>query len=112
MPEPDDYFILKPKHSGFYSTALDILLQHIGVKKLILTGISSDQCVLFTANDAYLRNFEVAIPRDCIAAATRAQTELALRYFKSVLNADIRPSSRLSLPKRARRNLRSAATHG
>src|SRR4051812_9225116 len=55
-PEPDDYFVLKPKHSGFFSTTLDILLEYLGAKTLILTGIAGNICVLFTANDAYLRD--------------------------------------------------------
>src|SRR5215210_2987853 len=55
VPGDDDYFVLKPKHSGFYSTTLDLLLTHLNVKNLILTGITADICILFTANDAYLR---------------------------------------------------------
>src|SRR3954470_2355664 len=67
-PKPDDYCILKPKHSGFFATPLDTLLELLGAKRLILTGVSSNQCVLFTANDAYVRDLEVLIPRDCISA--------------------------------------------
>src|SRR5688572_15750186 len=55
MPEADDYFVLKPKHSGFYSTTLDTVLRHLQTHTVILTGIAGDRCVLFTANDAYLR---------------------------------------------------------
>src|SRR5213082_2089557 len=54
-PEDDDYFVLKPKHSGFFSTTLDILLSYLGVETLVLTGIAGNICVLFTANDAYMR---------------------------------------------------------
>jgi nicotinamidase-related amidase len=52
QPDEQDYFVLKPKHSGFYSTALDVLLEYLGVQTLILTGIAANICVLFTANDA------------------------------------------------------------
>lgn len=93
-PEKDDYFILKPRHSGFYASSLEILLENMGVRRLVLTGISSHQCVLFTANDAYVREYELKIPRDCIAAPTPPQTRLALQYFQTVLGADIRPSAR------------------
>ena len=96
-PDPDDYCILKPKHSGFFATALDTILKTIGVSRLILTGVSSNQCVLFTANDAYIRDLELAIPRDCISAHKAADTALALRYFESVLAADIAVSSRVRL---------------
>lgn len=98
-PEPDDFCILKPKHSGFFATALETVLQMLEAKRLILTGVSSNQCVLFTANDAYVRDFELLVPRDCISARKPKDTALALQYFRSVLSADVTPSTRLRLPK-------------
>jgi nicotinamidase-related amidase len=92
VPAADDYCVLKPKHSGFYATALDTIVEYIGAKRLILTGVSSHQCVLFTANDAYVRDHELAIPRDCISARNAKDTRLALEYFTRVLSADVRPS--------------------
>lgn len=94
-PTPDDYFVLKPRHSAFFASALEALLAYMGARKLIITGVSSHQCVLFTANDAYVREYELAIPRDCIAAPTAQQTKFALRYFEMVLSADTRSSTRL-----------------
>src|SRR6185503_10597113 len=67
-PNDRDYFVLKPKHSGFYSTTLYLLLQHLGARTLILTGFSADICVLFTAADAYLRDYHLIIPSDCVAS--------------------------------------------
>src|SRR6476620_9501601 len=61
-PEPDDYFVLKPKHSGFFSTTLDTLLEHLGVKTIILTGMAANICVLFTANDVYMRDLKLLVP--------------------------------------------------
>jgi nicotinamidase-related amidase len=63
IPGENDYSVLKPKHSGFFSTSLDVLLSYLGAKKLIVTGFAADICVHFTANDAYMRDFELAIPR-------------------------------------------------
>ena len=97
-PARDDYRLLKPRHSGFFATALDSLLGHLGVRTLLLTGTTSHQCVLFTANDAYVRELALVIPRDCIAARRPADTQLALRYFRTVLGADVRESSRVVLP--------------
>src|SRR5215203_3624728 len=57
MPGDDDYFVLKPANSGFFATPLQTLLQLIGAETLILTGVSSHQCILFTAADAYVRNY-------------------------------------------------------
>lgn len=94
-PEEDDYFILKPKHSAFYSTSLDVLLNYLGAKKLIITGFAADICVLFTANDAYMRDYELAIPADCIAAETAEAAQHARLQMKRFLRADVRPSGRL-----------------
>ncbi len=58
-PEEDDYFVLKPKHSAFYATTLDTLLQYLGAKRLILTGVAGNICILFSANDAYMRDFDL-----------------------------------------------------
>ena len=99
VPDEDDYFILKPKHSGFYSTTLDLLLEYLRAETLILTGLTSDVCVLFTANDAYLRDFRLIIPSDCGAAIDPEDHQYALRQMQRVLKADIRPSMELDLKK-------------
>jgi nicotinamidase-related amidase len=93
LPEADDYFVLKPKHSGFFSTTLDILLEHLATKTLILTGIAGNNCVLFTANDAYMRDFALIVPRDCVAPNTEQLNRDALEQMRSVLKSDIRPSN-------------------
>jgi nicotinamidase-related amidase len=99
-PQSADYCVLKPKHSGFYQTALDTLLSLIGAEQMILTGVSSHQCVLFTANDAYLRELGLTIPRDCIGAREASATRLALRYFVSVLGADVRPAAKIRFARK------------
>jgi nicotinamidase-related amidase len=103
-PHSDDYFVLKPKHSGFFSTTLGLLLRHLRVQVVVLTGIATDICILFTANDAYMRDYEVVVPRDCVAANTRRKTDLALEQIREVLKGRTPPSARLRLgAKRARR---------
>jgi nicotinamidase-related amidase len=96
-PNKDDYFVLKPKHSGFYLTTLDLLLQYLGAKTLILTGMAGDICVLFTANDAYMRDYKLHIPADCVASNTDESNERALQIMQRALKADIRPSAELDL---------------
>jgi nicotinamidase-related amidase len=116
IPEEDDYFILKPKHSGFFSTTLELLLVHLQVRTVILTGVAADNCVLFTANDAYLREFEIVVPSDCVASNTAEDTKYALAQMRKVLKADTRPSRELDfdvLRKRAgRRESLSPRPHG
>jgi nicotinamidase-related amidase len=96
-PEQNDYFVLKPMHSGFYSTTLDVLLEQLEVDTLVLTGIATNICVLFTANDAYMRGYTLYIPRDCVAANTDEENEYSLEAMRSLLKADIRPSAELDL---------------
>jgi nicotinamidase-related amidase len=90
-PDEDDYFVLKAKHSGFYSTALDLLLEHLGTKRVVLTGIAANICVLFTANDAYMRDFEVVVPGDGCASNTAEENDQAVALMSKILKADVRP---------------------
>ncbi|HET9295417.1 MAG TPA: isochorismatase family cysteine hydrolase, partial [Candidatus Binatia bacterium] len=92
-PDEQDYFVLKPKHSAFYSTSLDLLLRYLKADTVILTGIAGNICVLFTASDAYMRDFHLLVPRDCIASETEADNQYALTYMSKVLKADTRPST-------------------
>lgn len=95
-PASDDYFVLKPKHSGFYGTTLHLLLQTLRARILVLAGISADRCVLFTANDAYLRDYKISIPSDCVVANSPADKKQALNLMRRVLKADVSPSGRLT----------------
>jgi len=96
-PGEDDYFVLKPKHSGFFSTTLDTLLEYLGVRTVILTGIAANICVLFTANDAYMRDMHLIVPCDCVASNTEEENCYALDQMRKVLKADTRPSTELML---------------
>jgi nicotinamidase-related amidase len=95
VPRKRDYFVLKPKHSGFYSTTLEVLLEHLGAKKVVVTGVATDICVFFTANDAYMRDLKISVPRDCVAANTTAASTSALRAMEKLFKADIRASDRI-----------------
>jgi nicotinamidase-related amidase len=96
-PDDEDYFVLKPKHSGFYSTTLDLLLTHLTAKNLILTGIAGNNCVLFTANDAYMRDFKIFVPSDCVVSKTEEDNEYALKQMETVLKADTTIAAKLDL---------------
>ena len=100
-PDGDDYFVLKPKHSGFYSTTLDLLLRYLGTRTVICTGFAGDICVLFTANDAYLRDLHIVVPEDCVASNTPEDNEHALDVMRKVLKADTRPSAEIEFPYQA-----------
>jgi nicotinamidase-related amidase len=108
-PDDDDYFVLKPKHSGFYSTQLDLLLEHLGARTLILTGIQANICVLFTANDAYMRDYALVVPSDCVASTHRAEAEYALEQMRRVLKAQVTASEELDLDALVRQGDEMAA---
>src|ERR1043166_4199998 len=109
-PEENDYFVLKPKHSGFFSTTLETLLRYLETQTLILTGIAGNFCVLFTANDAYMRDFNLFVPRDCTVSNTSRENESALRLMKKFLKADTRPSSKIVL-RTVERRIPKARSH-
>jgi nicotinamidase-related amidase len=96
-PTAQDYFVLKPSNSAFYASVLETLLRHFGAETLLLTGVATDNCVLFTAHDAYLRGFRLFVPRDCVAAETSARNTRALQIIARTMKADTRPSGRLRL---------------
>jgi len=102
-PKDDDYFVLKPKHSAFFATTLDTLLSYLGAKTLIITGIAGNICILFSANDAYMRDFNLIVPSDCVSSNTAEENRYALRQMKKALKADTTASTKLKLPVRRRR---------
>jgi nicotinamidase-related amidase len=103
IPQKNDYFVLKPKHSGFYQTPLEILLKHLGTKRIILTGVSTNSCILFTANDAYMRDMEVSVPLDCVAACNSQEHDCAIQQMQVMLKADCSPSTDIRLFSSVRR---------
>lgn len=102
LPGRCDYFVLKPKHSGFYQTPLEILLKHLGATRLILTGVSTNSCVLFTANDAYMRDMELVVPQDCVAACNAQEHHFAMEQMNNMLKADTSLSTEVDLEQLAR----------
>jgi nicotinamidase-related amidase len=96
-PAEDDYFVLKPKHSAFFETTLDTLLAYLGAKTLILTGVAGNICILFSANDAYMRDYRVVVPSDCVASNTADENCNALQQIARVLKGDTAASDQLDL---------------
>jgi nicotinamidase-related amidase len=99
-PAPDDYVVLKPKHSAFFSTTLDLLLRYLGTRTLVLGGLTGDRCVLFTASDAYLRDFRLVVPSDGTVSIDGGANRRALAQMRSLLGADVRPSRTVALRRR------------
>ena len=102
QPGDGDYSVLKPKHSAFYATPLDLLLRHLRVNRLLITGVASDQCIVMSAAEARMRDYDVVVPRDCIADQTPARTARALRHLADAHGIETTPSARVRLPGRRR----------
>jgi nicotinamidase-related amidase len=98
-PHDGDFFVLKPQHSGFYCTTLEPLLVHLGARTLVLAGFATNLCVLFTANDAYMRGYDVVVPMDCTASNTAALTRAALAHVSTALGGKTVRSSAIVFPK-------------
>lgn len=98
IPDSEDYFVLKPMHSAFYMTPLEVLLLHLEVETLILAGLTSNSCITVTAHDANMRGFNIFIPPDCSCARNSKEHLQALAQLKAMAGADIRRSSALKLP--------------
>jgi len=94
-PTPKDYYVLKPHRSGFYKTPLGVLLEDLDVDEVIVTGASTDMCVLSTAHDAQMRNYKLRVPRDTTAAIKNEYRDQALDLMTRVLEADTTSSSEI-----------------
>jgi nicotinamidase-related amidase len=112
LPDSEDYFVLKPMHSGFYMTPLEVLLLHLEVETLILTGLTSVSCITVTAHDANMRGFDIYIPPDCSCARNPDEHKQALAQLKAMAGADLTLSTALKLPALIRGTQRSKDARG
>lgn len=96
-PDSDDYFVLKPMHSAFFQTPLEILLRHMDVESLILCGLATNSCIICTAHDAKMRNFRLCVPADCSAARTPEEHRIAIAHIKAGTGAKVACSTTLRL---------------
>jgi nicotinamidase-related amidase len=96
-PDEKDYLVLKAKHSGFYQSQLQLLIDYLKVKTVIVTGYTTDNCVLFTASDAFMRDLEIIVPPDCVAAAKMEHHQRALEHMNRVLDVQTIESTDIDL---------------
>jgi nicotinamidase-related amidase len=109
-PRATDYVVLKTKHSAFYATTLELLLRYLETTTLVLTGITGDRCVLFSASDAFMRDFRLSIPADCVASIEPEHNRRALDDMERLFDADLTESTQLVLSRAGvRRRARGAA---
>lgn len=96
-PRSGDFFVVKPRFSGFYATNLQVLLPQRGISRLILSGVATDICVLFTAADAHMRQYDLWIPRNLVASDDPKRDAWALEIMRNSMGARTEPTTELAL---------------
>ena len=99
VPLPDDYIVLKPKHSAFYATPLDALLSYLRAKTIILVGLTTDACILTTACEIHIRDLDLYVPSDCVAASDARLHAMAIELMKKSFDAHIATSRSIDLKR-------------
>jgi nicotinamidase-related amidase len=96
-PDKNDYFVLKPMHSGFYQTPLEVLLRYFNASTLVLAGLTTNSCIVCTAHDAKMREFELYVPSDCSSARTAKEHRQAIEHIRTMTDANVALSGALRL---------------
>jgi nicotinamidase-related amidase len=96
-PKPETSFVVKARHSTFYETPLEYLLRQEEVERLVFVGQVTEQCILYSALDAYIRHFEVAVPRDAVAHIHEDMAAAALKMMELNMSATICDADELRL---------------
>jgi nicotinamidase-related amidase len=89
LPPPDTPFVVKARHSVFYGTQLEYMLRQYEIERLVLAGQVTEQCILYSALDAYVRHFEVVVPRDAVAHIHGDLAQAALRMMEINMRAEV-----------------------
>ncbi|THA76176.1 isochorismatase family cysteine hydrolase [Streptomyces sp. A0592] len=95
-PDEDSLFVVKARHSAFFETPLAYLLGQLGAERIVLCGQVTEQCVLYSALDAYIRHLDVVVADDAVAHINPDLAEAALRMMERNMSADIRPSHEIT----------------
>jgi nicotinamidase-related amidase len=96
-PPPDVGFVVKARHSIFYQTQLEYLLRQQEIERIVLVGQVAEQCILYSALDAYVRHFAVAVPRDTVAHIYEDLADAALRMMERNMGADVAAADECAL---------------
>jgi nicotinamidase-related amidase len=96
-PRPETLFIVKARHSIFYQTPLEYLLGQEDVGRIVLIGQVTEQCILYSALDAYIRHLQVVVPRDAVAEIHSELADAALRMMEVNMDAQVVAAGALEL---------------
>jgi len=102
LPPDDASFVIKARHSIFYGTPLEYLLSEKGVDHVVLVGQVTEQCILYSALDAYVRRLSVAVPRDGVAHIHRHLADAAFEMMEQNMRAELTPCAECTMRAGAR----------
>ncbi len=100
LPPDGQSFVIKARHSIFYETPLEYLLDQMGVDRLVLCGQVTEQCIFYSALDAHVRHFKVAVPPDGVAAIYDHLAKAALEMMERNLSAELSEAAECSLERK------------
>jgi nicotinamidase-related amidase len=100
LPGDEDLFVIKTRHSVFFSTPLEYLLESLGVGRIVLTGQVTEQCILYSAVDGYVSHFEVVAVRDCIAHIYEHLAGASLEMMERNMHAQVVAAADLQLKEK------------
>ena len=98
-PRPDDLFVVKARHSIFYGTPLEYLLSQEDVDRVILVGQVTEQCILYSALDAYIRHLAICVPRDAVAHIHSHLADASLEMMELNMSAETCPADQVTLER-------------
>jgi nicotinamidase-related amidase len=97
LPPDGASFVLKARHTIFYGTPLEYLLWQRDVERLVLVGQVTEQCILYSALDAYVRHLRVSVPPDGVAHIYEDLAAAALDMMKRNMRAELTASGEVGL---------------
>jgi nicotinamidase-related amidase len=97
VPEQGTPFVIKARHTIFYETPLEYLLRQQEIDRIALVGQVTEQCILYSALDAYVRHIEVVVPPDAVAHIHKGLADAALEMMRTNMDAEIAPSAEIAL---------------
>jgi nicotinamidase-related amidase len=97
LPIGDAAFVVKARHSAFYATLLEYILESEGVGRIVMTGQATEQCILYTALDAYVRHFQVTVPREAVAHIHEHLARGALEMMERNMHAEVTSAEQIRL---------------
>ncbi|MGW7264049.1 cysteine hydrolase family protein [Streptomyces sp. NPDC054842] len=98
-PDGESLFVVKARHSIFYQTPLEYLLNEQGIGHIVMCGQVTEQCVLYSALDAHIRHFRVTVPSDAVAHIHADLAQASFRMMQRNMNADVVPADQIDFTK-------------